>query len=78
MIVRTLTAIEVTFETDGTPRVNLSALIEETTEQISATRMMRVKNAAIVTAATALRDAVVAFAANAGKPVTPGTTESIP
>lgn len=77
MIVRTLTTINVVFDVDGNPRVNLEAVIQETTEGISQPRMMRVNNPTIVAAAASLRDAVVAFALAAGKPVTPGIFESV-
>ena len=72
MITRTLIQIMVGFADDGTPSVLASAVVQDDSEGTASSTVKPMNNSAVKTAATALRDAVIAVAANAGKPVVAG------
>lgn len=75
MITREMVSINISFDSAGTPLVTVNAVVSDTDEQTSSGMTKVLKQAAITTQATQLRDAVLTLAQNAGKPLTfPGQT----
>lgn len=67
---RTLREVTLTFDKDGVPSVTVTGIAEDLDEGTS-TGVARVMVApVVVNAAVALRDAIIAVAAAAGKPLT--------
>lgn len=69
-ITRKLSEISVGFLPDGSPVVRVSGVITDTDENTVTGRSQTMQAATVVAEAVLLRDAVLAVAAAAGKPLT--------
>lgn len=69
-VTRRINDISITFDGMGAPTVIVTGLVIDDVEDTSAGVNRRMIAPAVLTAAAALRDAVLTVAANAGKPLT--------
>lgn len=69
-ITRRLDSIGISFKADGTPMVVAQAVISDDSEGTQSGAEKRLNQAAIITIAAQLRDAILQAASAAGKPLT--------
>lgn len=68
-ITRKLNEITLNFDREGNPTVLVTAIVTDTDEGTNSGAARILQAPAVLTAATALRDACLTLAANAGKPL---------